>query len=98
MLIVASAVGTISLTVTKTKIFKPLREWIKTKSAFLGGLFECPYCFSFYVAALFYIPYHDDLKLIVSYQIFDYITSYLSLVCFSSFFTGFIYKSISQIE
>jgi hypothetical protein len=40
----------ISFTVTETKIFKPLREWLTGKIAFLGELFSCGYCFGHWVA------------------------------------------------
>jgi hypothetical protein len=42
--------ASISFTVTETKLFKPFREWVKGKSAFLGELVSCGYCFGHWVA------------------------------------------------
>ncbi|KAB2835142.1 MAG: DUF1360 domain-containing protein [Candidatus Brocadia sp.] len=39
----------ISFTVTETKLFKPIREWIKRKNTFLGELISCGYCFGHWV-------------------------------------------------
>jgi len=102
LVIIAMAVSVISLTVTKTKVFKPMRLWIKSKSEFFGELFSCPYCFSFYPSVLFIILYAGKLRLIYHFDGYlsciDYGISYLCMVCIASFFTGFIYRSISQIE
>lgn len=98
LVILAMAVSVISLTVTKTKVFKPLRTWIKSKNEFLGELFSCPYCFSFYPSVLFLMLYESNMRLLSCFAPVDVVVSYLCLVCVTSFFTGFIYKSISQIE
>ncbi len=42
--------ASVSFTVTETKLFKPLREWLKKKNTFLGGLFCCGYCFGHWVS------------------------------------------------
>lgn len=44
------ATSAISLTVTKSKIFSPLREWAKDESEFLDDLLSCPWCFSHWVS------------------------------------------------
>lgn len=41
--------------VVQSKLFKPLREIIKTKSNFFGSLLSCMMCFSFWVG-LFVVP------------------------------------------
>lgn len=52
-LIVGVAVGVVSLTVTRSLIFKPIREWFDERNEFLADLFGCPYCFSHWVSAVF---------------------------------------------
>ncbi len=42
--------ASISFTLTETKLFIPLRGWMKGKSRFLGELFSCGYCFGHWVA------------------------------------------------
>jgi len=101
------AVSVISLTVTKTKVFFPLRKWIKSKSEFFGELFSCPYCFSFYPSLLFVSCFYGKLRLTfgpcfhiygVEISPFDFVIVWFAMVCVASFITGFIYRSISQIE
>ena len=42
--------ASISFTVTETKLFLPVREWVKKRNAFSGELISCGYCFSLWVA------------------------------------------------
>lgn len=50
LLAVSGVVMGISQTVTKERIFLPLRERLGGKDTWLGYLVSCPYCFSHYVA------------------------------------------------
>jgi H+/Cl- antiporter ClcA len=51
----------ISYTVTETKLFRPLREWLQRKNSFLGELISCGYCFGFWVALVITIIYRPRL-------------------------------------
>jgi hypothetical protein len=53
--------ASISFTVTETKIFKPLREWLKKKSSFLEDLFSCGYCLGHWVAFVLVAIYKPKL-------------------------------------
>ncbi len=53
--------ASISFTVTETKLFKPLREWLKKKSSFLGDLFCCGYCLGHWVAFVLVAIYKPKL-------------------------------------
>ena len=44
------ACASVSFTVTETKVFEPLREWVKRKNTFLGELISCGYCFGYWTA------------------------------------------------
>lgn len=44
------ATASISFTVTETKLFSPVRAWIKGRSTVLGKLFSCGYCLGRWVA------------------------------------------------
>ena len=105
--ILAMAVSVISLTITKTKVFKSLRTSIKEKNEFFGELFSCPYCFSFYPSFLIQFLFYGKLRLTYAWSFIlmgvdvhpiDFIVSWFVMVCIASFFTGWIYRSISQIE
>ena len=47
---VAAVVMGVSQTLTKERIFEPLREWLGGKETFFGYLVSCPYCASHYFA------------------------------------------------
>jgi hypothetical protein len=113
VVLLAMAVSVISLTVTKTKVFRPLRQWVYSWSkpkpngqsdehGFFGELISCPFCFSFYPTVLLMALYSDKLRLLSNFAgflgIIDYVISYFVVVCLASIFTGWIFRSISQIE
>jgi hypothetical protein len=107
LLVLSIAVSVMSLTVTKTKVFKSLRLWVKNKSEFFGELFTCPYCFSFYPSLFLVFFYFSRLQVTYgpsftvygsNYYPFDFVLVWFCMVCIASFITGFIYRSISQIE
>lgn len=52
ILLVVCATSTVSITVTKSKVMEPLREWLKNKNQWAGKLFSCAYCFSHWTAFL----------------------------------------------
>ena len=72
--ILASAVGTVSMTISKSVLFKPIRNKIKN--------LECPYCIGHWIALWFYIFYHPVL--LNKIYILDDVVSYFVLVCFST--------------
>jgi Protein of unknown function (DUF1360) len=50
--------GVISLTLTKSKLFSPMRKWIRYRSDWLGELVSCPYCTSHWVGGLLVATQH----------------------------------------
>ncbi len=75
--------ASISFTVTKTKIFKPLREWTKKKNGFFGELVSCGYCFGHWVA--FVIVAIFQSKLFDKWWIFDYFLTALIIAWLAAF-------------
>ncbi len=53
--------ASISFTVTEAKLFQPFRDWVKGKSAFLGELVSCGYCFGHWVAFALVVVYQPRL-------------------------------------
>lgn len=57
-------IATISLTITKSVAFSPVRRMVYQQSEWLGALFNCPYCLTHWIAILFvtllyvYSPFH----------------------------------------
>ncbi|MDR4498756.1 MAG: hypothetical protein MRK02_12680 [Candidatus Scalindua sp.] len=62
--------ASISFTLTETKIFKPMREWAKSKNALVEELVSCGYCFGHWVAFSFVAIYQP--KLFEIWWVLDY--------------------------
>ncbi len=75
--------ASISFTVTETKIFKPLREWTKSKNVFLGELVSCGYCFGHWVAFVLVAIYQP--KFFELWWILDYLFTALVIAWISAF-------------
>jgi hypothetical protein len=73
--------ASISFTVTETKLFKPLREWVKGKNSFMGELLCCGYCFGHWIAFLLVAIYRP--KLFDSWWLLDYFLTILVIAWFS---------------
>tara|TARA_R100000152_G_C6697170_1_gene127476 strand:+ start:66 stop:344 length:279 start_codon:yes stop_codon:yes gene_type:complete len=64
LMIWAFAVFGITIIVTQSMLFKPIRDRIEKTSDFLGTLFSCPLCFSFWASiatSLLLGPVSDNL-------------------------------------
>jgi hypothetical protein len=62
--------ASISFTVTETKLFSPLREWVHGRSKFFGELVSCGYCLGHWVAFALVVIYRP--KLFDSWWLPDY--------------------------
>lgn len=62
--------ASISFTVTETKLFMPIREWVKRRNVFFGELISCGYCFSHWVAFALVAIYRP--RLFESWWLMDY--------------------------
>ncbi|MGQ3685009.1 MAG: DUF1360 domain-containing protein [Candidatus Loosdrechtia sp.] len=50
MIYLSVVTASISFTVTETKLFRHLREWVRKRNAFLGEMLSCGYCFGHWIA------------------------------------------------
>jgi len=53
--------ASISFTVTETKFFLPIREWLKKHNPFMGELLSCGYCFGYWIAFVLVAIYRPGL-------------------------------------
>lgn len=89
---IALAVASVSMTITKAKVFAPLREWVMDLNEWLGDLFSCPYCMSHWVALgamLVFKPF----VLYTEHPAADWTATWFALVTISSVFGGWIYRA-----
>lgn len=93
---IAMAVSTVALTVTKAVVFRPLRELIgATKIGFLIELFSCPYCFSFWVAALFQVIHPFNA---VHLGFFGYLITYFATIAIAAIVSGIVFYLFTLME
>jgi hypothetical protein len=83
VLFLSLVTASISFSVTETKLFKPLREWVKEKSEFLGALLSCGYCFGHWVAFALTAPYRQ--KLFDLWWMLDYFLTAIVIAWIASF-------------
>ncbi|NOQ24887.1 MAG: DUF1360 domain-containing protein [Bacteroidales bacterium] len=53
--------ASIAFTLTETKLFLPLREWLSAKSKFFGKLVNCGYCTGHWIAFALVVIYKPRL-------------------------------------
>lgn len=96
MVILGLVVGSISLTMTRTYIFRGPRTWFRQKGEWWDKLVTCPYCMSYYVAAFFAaITGYDvfpEKQYIISFMI-----SWMCIIPISAITTGLISLSMRAV-
>jgi len=95
-LILSLVVGTVSMTISETKIFKPLREFMEKKNRRLGELVRCPYCTSHWVSLFFVILYHP--KIIDKIFPVDYAVTLFTIVALATFWSMIISHFFTSID
>ncbi|OOP54904.1 MAG: hypothetical protein AYP45_17745 [Candidatus Brocadia carolinensis] len=73
----------ISFTVTETRIFKPVREWVKGRNIFLGELISCGYCFGHWVAFVLAAVYQP--RLFESWWLLDFFLTAIVIAWLAAF-------------
>jgi hypothetical protein len=69
-IILSLLTASISFTVTETKVFRPLREWVKGKNTWAGDLFSCGYCLGHWIAFAAVAVY--PTRLLYGWGLLDY--------------------------
>jgi hypothetical protein len=75
--------ASVSFAITETKLFLPLREWVKGKNSFLGELLSCSYCFGHWIAFVLVALYRP--RLFESWWLFDYFFTALIIAWLAAF-------------
>ena len=90
------AVSTISVTITKTIMFKPIRSYIEQRSKWFGELFHCPYCLSHWVALFLFVFYAP--KVINGFMILDYLVTFFVIVALATFWSFVICSTLKVMD
>ena len=83
VLYLSFATASISFTITETKMFMSVREWVKRKNSFLGGFLSCGYCFAHWVAFALVTIYQP--KLFELWWLLDYFFTALVIAWLAAF-------------
>lgn len=86
VLYLSLAGASISFTVTETRLFKPVREWMQTKSGFLGKMICCGYCLGHWLAFALVFLYRP--RLFFTWPLLDYFLTAIVIAWLSGFQWG----------
>jgi len=95
--VLAAAVSAASMTISKGKIFRPLRQKISAES-FIGELIRCPYCTSHWLALAGVLWFKPALFLKNDSIISSFLVPWLALVAVAAPFSWIIYRAYSGPE
>jgi hypothetical protein len=91
------AAGTATLTVTRSRPLRPVRDWVRSKNDWWGELISCPYCMAHWIAAGLVGCQLVQESRWSAYQAFRGILLWLTVTGLASVTAKSIYLSIIQI-
>ncbi|WP_409308722.1 DUF1360 domain-containing protein [Pectobacterium sp. B1J-3] len=89
--VIAVAASNISITITQTEIFSPLRNISKKIGHMAEHLFHCFYCMSHWIIAAGILIYQPRI-IESNYFIVDLIVSWFFSISMATLFSGIIFK------
>jgi Protein of unknown function (DUF1360) len=90
----AFATAAISMTVSKTKVFRPVRNWTHAHSEWFGELIECPYCTIHWVAFAAVAVYRPVLVNSRAHLLDLFISAFV-LIAVASIVSGWIFQAFA---
>lgn len=90
-LVIALASGTVSITITQTELFAPLRALMQKAGHMTGYLFQCFYCMKHWIVGIFVLIYQPMLVK-SDFWLIDLIVSWFFTVTISTFVSGLVFK------
>jgi hypothetical protein len=91
-LVLAMASATVSITITQTELFAPLRAWANRVHPMTGHLFHCFYCMSHWVV-IAGIAIYRPVIISSGVLVIDWTVSALFTVALAALFSGAIFKA-----
>lgn len=90
------AIGVMAMTITKTKIFRPVRIWTLDKSEWFGDLISCPYCTSHWLSFVLTAIY-SPLLFNSGIGLLDWFLTSLCVIAGSAVVSGTIFYAFAQM-
>jgi len=78
IILASMASSSVAVTISWSRIFRSIRNYLEFRSSFLFDLINCPYCLGHWVAAFFFLLYFE-LNLLIYFSIV-FLTSILSFI------------------
>jgi len=97
VVVMALAIGTVSMTITKANVFEWLRSWLEDRNDFLADLFSCPYCMSHWIALGVMFMY-QPLLIDTGSRWPDLMISWFALVALGSLAAGAILRIFGGVH
>jgi ABC-type phosphate/phosphonate transport system permease subunit len=97
VVVLALAVSAASMTLTKAKLFSPIRDRIDNRSEWFGELVGCPYCMSHWLAFAATAVYQPRI-VHSGTELFDYFVTALAIVALAAFSSGLIFRAFSGVD
>jgi hypothetical protein len=94
VIVLAFAVSSISMTLSKARIFKPIRRWINARNKWLGELVDCPYCTIHWVAFAA-IAIYRPVVVVSGLRILDLFVSAFVVIAVASVVSGWIFQAFA---
>lgn len=98
LVLLAAPVACVSLTLTRSMLFKGFREWVGGRSDFFGELVRCPFCTSHwvaFVACAIFKPWVVYSNIPVLGIVLQFFISSLILVAMAMLIAGAVYKAVA---
>jgi len=93
LLLLSLATASITMTLSKAKIFAWLREWLLVHVPFVGKLLSCPYCTSHWVSLALMILLTSHLPAAVKLSWTLWVICWMANVTLATFWAGLIYRA-----
>jgi hypothetical protein len=97
LLLLSLATAAISLTLSKGKIFEPLREKFSQRSKWLGLLITCTYCTSHWVAFAL-VAFYRPVPLQSGALLIDLFVSAFAIIATGTLFAWIIYRAYMRLN
>ncbi|EWY40284.1 hypothetical protein N825_36835 [Skermanella stibiiresistens SB22] len=88
--VIALASSSISITITQTELFAPLRSWANRIHPMIGHLFHCFYCTSHW-AVIAGIAIYQPIVISSGYRIADLIVSTFLTITITTYLSGLVF-------
>jgi len=98
IIVLSFVVSPIALTITKTKVFKPLRTFLVSHCEWLGKLFSCPYCFGHWTSFIVIAVFRPVAISCGFFFLIDYAVSAFIMIAISTMISGLIFKAVVSMD